>query len=75
MTDSTGPRAWPNLPGASSQDLGSARPGKLLLRTEAVCHLDPQHLLEVSGERHPFGGHCAAGLIATAPDHAEGGRP
>ena len=33
------------------QDLASARPGKLLLRTVGDCEPNPEHLLEVFGEQ------------------------
>jgi hypothetical protein len=51
MTDSTGHRVWPDPIGTSSQDLVSVRPGRLLLRTDRACDIDPQHLIDVFGEQ------------------------
>jgi uncharacterized protein (TIGR03083 family) len=51
MTDTTGKRAQRNLSEARDQDRASVRPGRLLLRTDGECDLDPQHLLDVFGEQ------------------------
>jgi len=51
MPDQNGQRVQRRLLDAGDQDLASARPGKLLLRTLGECDLDPEHLLEVFGEQ------------------------
>ncbi len=51
MPDQDGQRVQRCLLDAGDQDLASVRPGKLLLRTLGESDLDPEHLLEVSGEQ------------------------